>query len=65
MNWTSTTVPLWQVDLENYFRVGGAFQLKDVTTEEHMNFVKLFAVRHNLDYTLSAKTVLFSHKAAS
>ena len=63
MNWTSTTVPLWQVDLENYFRVGGSFQLRDVTTEEHMTFVKLFAVRHDLEYKKSGKTVLFSHKA--
>jgi hypothetical protein len=48
MNWTSTTVPMWQIDCDNFRKVGGGFQLKDVTTDGHRNFVKLFIMRISL-----------------
>jgi hypothetical protein len=51
MNWTSTTVPLWQVDCESFRRTQNAFELRDVTTTEHRDFVKQFAARYHLTVT--------------
>ena len=60
VNWTSTTVPLWQIDCENYRKVGGPFQLKDVTTAEHHQFVKLFCARYDYTFTMAADTAIFN-----
>ena len=42
MNWTSTTVPLWQVDCENFRRLGEPFELRAVETPDHNVFVDQF-----------------------
>jgi hypothetical protein len=60
VNWTSTTVPMWQIDCENFRKVGSTFQLKDVTTEEHRTFVKLFCVRYDFSVTMAGTTAIFS-----
>lgn len=48
MNWTTTTVPLWQIDCDNYRKVGKPFELRDVTTSEHEAFAEVFAARYDL-----------------
>jgi len=60
MNWTSTTVPMWQIDCENYRKVGGIFHLKDVTTEEHHMFIKLFCARYDYVAKMAGTTAIFS-----
>lgn len=47
VNWTSTTVPLWQIDCESYRKAGGSFQLRDITTQEHRAFVEAFCIRYH------------------
>ena len=65
MNWTTTTVPLWAVDCAEYVKVGRPFELRDVTTDEHLRFVELFAARHNLKATTKGTTVLFEREKAN
>ena len=48
VNWTTTTVPLWQVDCENFRKTGQSFELRDVSTEEHSLFIEAFAARYDL-----------------
>jgi hypothetical protein len=48
-NRTTTTVPLWQVDCENFRRTGKPFELRDVaTTIEHRMFIEEFSARYEL-----------------
>ncbi|HVK59874.1 MAG TPA: hypothetical protein VM735_13895 [Candidatus Kapabacteria bacterium] len=60
MNWTSTKVPMWQFDCQNYWRAGSAFEVRDVTTEEHMKFVATFASVHELSFSVIGQTARFS-----
>lgn len=60
MNWTSTTVPLWQIDLDNFRKVGGPFQLKDVTTDEHRAFIKVFCARYDVKVRMAGNTAIFN-----
>jgi hypothetical protein len=48
VNWTTTKVPLWQVDCENFRRTGRPFELRDVSAPEHLQFVNAFAARYEL-----------------
>jgi len=48
VNWTTTTVPLWQVDCENFRKTGQSFELRDVSTQDHRNFIEAFAARYDL-----------------
>jgi hypothetical protein len=59
MNWTSTTVPLWQIDCDNFRRVLRSFELRDVTTPEPERFVKVFRERYGLKMSRTGSTVLF------
>jgi len=59
MNWTSTTVPLWQIDCEAFRKVGGAFQLRNLKTDEHRMFVKRFCALHGLGVTMDGTTATF------
>jgi hypothetical protein len=60
VNWTSTTVPMWQIDCESFRKVGGIFQLKDVSTEEHHLFITHFCARHGYKFTMAGTTAIFS-----
>lgn|GEM_PF-3245940 len=62
MNWSSTNVPLWQIDMENFRKVSQEFELRDVKTEEHRAFVIHFAVRYGLFWSSSDTTVTFRVK---
>ncbi len=59
MNWSTTKVPLWQIDCDNYRMVGRAFELRDVTTPEHLQFVEVFAARYGLKFSQSGSTIRF------
>jgi hypothetical protein len=59
MNWTSTKVPLWQIDCENFRKAGTTMELRDVTTEEHASFVKAFGERYGLRMEQDGTTVRF------
>ncbi len=62
MNWSSTRVPLWQIDCEEFRKVGRPFELRDVTTPEHEKFVEAFSVRHGLMNGREGTTVRFFPK---
>lgn len=59
MNWTTTTVPLWQVDCENFRTTGQAFELRDISTEEHRNFIQIFSARFGLLAKIKGDVALF------
>jgi hypothetical protein len=59
MNSTSTTVPLWQLDCESFRRTLRPFVLRDVTNEEHHQFVKDFAKNYELHIRLAESAVTF------
>ena len=61
LNTTSTKVPLWQIDCEN-FREVGPFILRDAVSEEHLLFVKEFAVRNKLKWRQDGTEVHFFPK---
>ena len=58
MNWTSTKVPLWQLDCQNFWRAGTAFEIRDVKDEDRP-FIETFAASHHLSYTRRGETVIF------
>jgi len=55
-------VPLWQIDCEEFRKVGRPFELRDVTTPEHEKFVEVFSVRHGLATEREGTTVRFLQK---
>jgi hypothetical protein len=62
LNWTTTTVPLWQVDCENFRRTGKPFELRDVSSAEHRDFVEQFAARYDMVFELTGSTARFQRK---
>lgn len=48
LNSTSTTSSRWQADCEIFRRRGKPFELRDVTTSEHRQFVLEFAAQYGL-----------------
>ncbi len=65
MNWTSTKVPLWQSDCENFHKAGPPFELRDVSTAEHFQFVSDFALRNHLRTEQKGAVVKFESDAPS
>jgi hypothetical protein len=51
---------MWQIDCDNFRKVGGIFHLKDVTTEEHQMFIKLFCARYDYSVKMAGTTAIFS-----
>lgn len=41
-------MPLWQIDCDDFRRVGKPFELRNVTTSEHLDFVGAFSARFGL-----------------
>ena len=64
MNWTTTKVPLWQIDCENFRRTMRPFELRDVMAPEHLEFVQHFAARYELEVEEKGTTMLFRPKAS-
>lgn len=65
MNWTSTKVPMWQIDCENYRIVGRPFELRDATKKEHAEFVRAFAEKHGLSWRQDGATFIFGEDQTS
>jgi hypothetical protein len=59
MEWTSTNTRRWQLQCGNFANEGEAFQLRDVTTEEHRRFVEVFAKHYELEVSVEGTTVTF------
>jgi hypothetical protein len=59
MNWTTTKVPLWQLDCDNFRKAGSPFELRDVSAQEHFAFVKEFAGRNRLNVKRAGSVVRF------
>lgn len=55
-------MPLWQVDCENFRRTGKPFELRNVTTDEHRDFLEQFAARYELAFELNDTTARFGEK---
>ena len=60
MNFTTTKVPLWQIECDNFRRVGSEYELRDMATAEHDQFVQALAARYDLDFTRLGSTVTFA-----
>ena len=60
MNWTSTKVPMWQLDCQNFWRAGSIFEVRDVTSEEDLKFIEIFARSHDLSCKMNGSIVSFS-----
>jgi hypothetical protein len=65
INWTSTEVPMWEMDCVQFWRTGLPFELRNVTTEEHEAFVERFASAHQLTVEQYGSTVLFGFDGLS
>ena len=65
MNWTSTNVPLWQTDCENFRKVPSPFEVRDVTKPEHWEFVNEFAAQYGLTVTAHESTARFQASPTS
>ena len=59
VNWTSTKVPLWESDCLQFWRAGQPFELRDVCTDDHFQFVSQFAKAHELEAECEGETVYF------
>lgn len=60
VNWTSTKVPLWETDCLQFWRAGRPFELRDVCTDDHFQFVAQFAKAHHLEVQRDGERVYFS-----
>ena len=60
VNWTSATVPMWQLDCQNFWRAGLPFEVRDLCKDEDIQFIETFATSHNLTYRRQGNTVLFA-----
>ena len=58
-NWTSTKVPLWETDCIQFWRAGHPFELRDVSAEDHYQFIASFARAHDLEVRHEGSTITF------
>ena len=61
MNWTSTRIPLWQADCEDFRKLRRPFELHDVGPENDV-FVDAFALRFDLNVARDGSKATFSPK---
>lgn len=59
VNWTSTKVPLWETDCLQFWRAGQPFELRDVSTQDHISFVSQFANAHELEVERDGESIVF------
>ena len=61
-NWTSTRTPMWEVDMVNFWRAGGSFEVREVGTVEERAVVESFAREHGLEMVARGKTMILTTK---
>jgi hypothetical protein len=61
MNWTSTRIPLWQSDCEQFRKLRRPFEVRDVGPENDV-FVDAFANRFDFDVDRRGSTATLSPK---
>ena len=49
---------MWQTDCDNFRKAPSPFELRDVITEEHKHFARVFAREHGLSVTEQGTSVL-------
>jgi len=59
LNTTSTKIPHWETDCENYVVALPSFELRDVSRSDHIKFVEEFAIKHGLKFRLEGTTAIF------
>ena len=60
MKRTSTSLRTWRFDCESFGKDGGFFQLNDVTTREHADFVSRFCDAHHYTFSKAGKAIIFA-----
>ena len=60
MNQTSTKAPAWQDDCEKFRQGREYFQLREVTTGAHLEFVQAFCERSDYTFSKARETVVFA-----
>ena len=58
MNWTSTQIPLWQIDCDNHRKALRPFELRDLGPG-HDDFVEQFTQRYALECKRIGHRVIF------
>ena len=58
-------MPLWQIDCDEYRKVGRDFELRDIGTPDHESFCAVFSARHNWHFKLDGNKAIFSQKPFS
>jgi hypothetical protein len=64
-NWTSTQVPMWQIDCDTFRKAGSQWELRDVKTEEHEKFLEFFTALHELTFTRHGTSARFEAPAVN
>jgi hypothetical protein len=50
---------MWQIDCEEFRKVGRSFELRDVSTPQHERFIEAFSTKHRLTTEREGSTVRF------
>ena len=58
MNWTSTKIPLWQIECDHLRKTLSPFELRDVGPE-HNGFIEAFTTLYNLECVREGSTITF------
>lgn len=59
-NWTSTTTPMWEGDMMNFWRAGGPFEVREVANPQHREVVERFAREYSMELTERGKTLILT-----
>jgi hypothetical protein len=59
MNWISTNAADWREQCEVFWQQRETFELRDVNTDEQMEFVRGFSGKHVLGFVKQGSTVTF------
>jgi hypothetical protein len=58
MNWISTAIPSWREECENQRRRHESFEVRDVTTSEHLQFIATFSKCFHLRIKPTGRSIL-------
>lgn len=57
-NWTSTKVPMWEVDLIEFWRTGRPFEVREVSTPDQEEVILRFARSRGLKIERAGTTIV-------